>query len=84
MSTLWTRAEPTCHTRAAVCGVPQAYFATRDQKVKRRHVEMWRELCGDTFELEETRGNHLFFYDVPHRAAYMKRVIAGLPAGFGT
>jgi len=77
VSTLWTRAESTCHCR--LTGVPQAYFATRDQKVKRRHVEMWRELCGDTFELEETSGNHLFFYDYPQCNKWMERVISKAP-----
>ena len=35
-----------------------------------------------SFTNEELEGNHLFFYDVPARAAYMKAVIAKLPSEF--
>jgi len=62
----------------------RAFYAAADKRIKQRHVEGWRRFTSASFSLEEIEGNHLFFYDVPHRAAYMKRVLAGLPAGFGT
>ena len=62
----------------------RAFYAAADKRVKQQHVEQWRRFTSASFSLEEIEGNHLFFYDVPHRAAYMNRVLAGLPAGFGT
>ena len=62
----------------------RAFYAAADKRVKQHHVEEWRRFTSASFSLEEIEGNHLFFYDVPHRAAYMNRVLAGLPAGFGS
>ena len=37
--------------------------------------------AGTPFSVDEVGGNHLFFYDVPVRAAWMEAVVRGLPFG---
>ena len=61
----------------------RAYYAAKDKNVKRHHVDGWKRLlaAGTPFSVDEVGGNHLFFYDVPVRAAWMEAVVRGLPFG---
>ena len=61
----------------------RAYYAAKDKNVKRHHVDGWKRLlaAGTPFSVDEVGGNHLFFYDVPVRAAWMEAVVRGLPNG---
>lgn len=58
----------------------QAYWAEADKRIKEHHMKAWTDFSSVSFSLEQTAGNHLFFYDFPARAAYMKAVVAKLPA----
>ena len=60
----------------------RAFYAAADKRITRQHVEGWKRFTSASFSLEEVNGHHLFFYDVPDRAAFMNRVLAGLPAAF--
>ena len=60
----------------------QAYFAKEDHKVVEAHMKPWADFTSSSFVLERVEGNHLFLYDFPTRAEYMKTVISRLPAGF--
>ena len=60
----------------------RCYFAEKDKKVNKEHVEMWQRYGAGSFSVEQVPGNHLFFYDIPARATYMQKVVAGLPPAF--
>ena len=80
----FTTAGPTPGLPPAPISVPvRAYYAARDKNVKRHHVDGWKRLlaAGTPFSVDEVGGNHLFFYDVPVRAAWMEAVVRGLPFG---
>ena len=64
----------------------KAKYAESDWRCKKHHLEMWRAFTTEklTFTTEQTPGNHLFFYDVPARAAWMNSVLKDLPEGFRT
>ena len=59
----------------------QAYWATGDARAKEHLMAPWKNFTSKDFTLHETGGNHLFFYDIPARAAYMEAAITRLPAG---
>ena len=58
----------------------RCYYAEKDKRVKKEHVEMWQRYGTGSFSVEQVPGNHLFFYDVPARATYMQKVVEGLPS----
>ena len=62
----------------------QAKFITDDKRCKKHHLEMWLKFTTEKeqFSVEQTPGNHLFFYDVPARDEWMKSILKRLPSEF--
>lgn len=60
----------------------QAYYAEKDKRIKKHHLEGWKKYTTEAYSVDITPGNHLFFYDNPARAKFMEAVIAKLPAAF--
>ena len=57
----------------------QCYYAIDDKRVKKAHLEGWKNFTSETCDVYEAVGHHLFFFDVPARAKYMQDVISRLP-----
>ena len=81
----YENAAPPAHLKKGQFPVPiQARFLPDDQRCKKEHLELWREFTSESFtNIGMDAGNHLFFYDVPARAAWMESILSKLPAGFG-
>lgn len=76
-------APPPAHVARGEFPFPiQAKLLTDDRRCRRQHLEQWRGLTSEklSFSVEECEGNHLFFYNNGHRAAWMRSVLAKLPA----
>ena len=58
----------------------QAYYSDADKRIKKHHVEGWKNFTTESCAVYETKGNHLFFFDVPARAEYMEKVVSRLPS----
>ena len=72
---------PAAHASSPPFGCAlRCYYAEKDKRVKKEHVEMWQRYGTGSFSVEQVPGNHLFFYDVPARATYMRKVVEGLPS----
>ena len=77
---------PPAHVAKGEFPLPiKAKYAEMDGRCKKHHLEGWRAFTSEKlkFTVEQTPGNHLFFYDVPARAAWMHSVLKDLPDGFG-
>jgi len=57
----------------------QAYYSDKDKRIKKHHVEGWKKFTSEQCDVYETKGNHLFFFDVPARAEYMEKFISRFP-----
>ena len=60
----------------------EARFLTDDKRCREKHLALWGALTSAAFHLEECEGNHLFFYNNDHRAAWMRNVLGCLPPSF--
>jgi len=76
---------PPAHLPKGEFPVPMfGYRNLNDKRIKKEHLELWKKFTTEkvSFAVKEVDGNHLFFYDVPARAAWMEHIIRNLPAGF--
>jgi len=75
---------PPPHLGAAFPIPMQAKFVTKDKRCKKHHLEQWKKFTSvpESFTVEETPGNHLFFYDVPARDVWMRSILEKLPSAF--
>lgn len=74
--------DPPAHVVKGEFPIPiRSFYFQKDLRIKKNHVEMWKNFTTDkqSFTCEEMEGNHLFFYDVPARKAWMDKVISKLP-----
>lgn len=78
----YTFTPPPAHLKQGKFPVPmQTYYFVNDKRCKEKHLKLWSNFTDvpEKFVCEQLEGNHLFFYDVPARAAYMEKVISRLP-----